>query len=192
MVRGDRPDAQALVNPEPDDRRLVALFLARRDEGAFRALYRRHTPFLYRLLLRLSGGDSQTAEEGVQETWARAVERLGEFAWRSQLRTWLAGIAIHWSREDARRRRRDASVALDDEALPAPGASAPIDRMDLERAVSELPEGYRAALLLHDVEGFTHEEIAAALGVDEGTSKSQLFRARRSLRLLLQTGGKTA
>ena len=190
MVRGDRPDAQALVNPEPDDRRLVALFLARRDEGAFRALYRRHTPFLYRLLLRLSGGGSQTAEEGVQETWVRAVERLGEFAWRSQLRTWLAGIAIHWSREDARRRRRDASVALDDEALPAPGASAPIDRMDLERAVSELPEGYRAALLLHDVEGFTHEEIAAALGVDEGTSKSQLFRARRSLRLMLQPGGK--
>ena len=190
MVRGDRPDAQALVNPEPDDRRLVALFLARRDEGAFRALYRRHTPFLYRLLLRLSGGDSQTAEEGVQETWVRAVERLGEFAWRSQLRTWLAGIAIHWSREDARRRRRDASVPLDDEALPAPGASAPIDRMDLERAVSELPDGYRAALLLHDVEGFTHEEIAAALGVDEGTSKSQLFRARRSLRLMLQPGGK--
>ena len=190
MVRGDRPDAQALVNPEPDDRRLVALFLARRDEGAFRALYRRHTPFLYRLLLRLSGGGSQTAEEGVQETWVRAVERLGEFAWRSQLRTWLAGIAIHWSREDARRRRRDASVALDDEALPAPGASAPIDRMDLERAVSELPDGYRAALLLHDVEGFTHEEIAAALGVDEGTSKSQLFRARRSLRLMLQPGGK--
>lgn len=190
MVRGDRPDAQALVNPEPDDRRLVALFLARRDEGAFRALYRRHTPFLYRLLLRLSGGGSQTAEEGVQETWVRAVERLGEFAWRSQLRTWLAGIAIHWSREDARRRRRDASVPLDDEALPAPGASAPIDRMDLERAVSELPDGYRAALLLHDVEGFTHEEIAAALGVDEGTSKSQLFRARRSLRLMLQPGGK--
>ena len=190
MVRGDRPDAQALVNPEPDDRRLVALFLARRDEGAFRALYRRHTPFLYRLLMRLSGGGSQTAEEGVQETWVRAVERLGEFAWRSQLRTWLAGIAIHWSREDARRRRRDASVALDDEALPAPGASAPIDRMDLERAVSELPDGYRAALLLHDVEGFTHEEIAAALGVDEGTSKSQLFRARRSLRLMLQPGGK--
>jgi len=178
------------VNPEPDDRRLVALFLARRDEGAFRALYRRHTPFLYRLLLRLSGGGSQTAEEGVQETWVRAVERLGEFAWRSQLRTWLAGIAIHWSREDARRRRRDASVALDDEALPAPGALAPIDRMDLERAVSELPDGYRAALLLHDVEGFTHEEIAAALGVDEGTSKSQLFRARRSLRLMLQPGGK--
>ena len=190
MVRGDRPDAQALVNPEPDDRRLVALFLARRDEGAFRALYRRHTPFLYRLLLRLSGGDSQTAEEGVQETWVRAVERFGKFAWRSQLRTWLAGIAIHWSREDARRRRRDASVALDDEALPEPGASAPIDRMDLERAVSELPDGYRAALLLHDVEGFTHEEIAAALGVDEGTSKSQLFRARRSLRLMLQPGGK--
>jgi RNA polymerase sigma-70 factor (ECF subfamily) len=176
------------VIAEPDDRRLVARFLARGDEAAFRALYRRHTPFLYRLLLRLSG--AQAAEEGVQETWIRALEGLGGFAWRSQLRTWLAGIAIHWSREEGRRRRRDAGEALDDAELAAPRASAPIDRMDLERAVSELPEGYRAALLLHDVEGFTHEEIAAALGVDEGTSKSQLFRARRSLRLMLQPGGK--
>lgn len=174
---------------DPEDRQLVERFLARRDEAAFRALYRRHTPFLYRLLLRLSGGGAQAAEEGVQETWVRAVERLGEFAWRSQLRTWLAGIAIHWSQEDARRRRRD-TAELDDATLPAPRATAPIDRMHLERAVSELPDGYRAALLLHDVEGFTHEEIAAALGVDAGTSKSQLFRARRTLRLMLQPGGK--
>ena len=167
-------------------------FLARRDEEAFLALYRRHTPFLYRLLMRLSGGSGQTATEGVQETWTRAVERLGTFAWRSQLRTWLAGIAIHWLKEEARRRGRDDAMTIDDTRLQAASGGNPIDRLDLERAVTQLPDGYRTVLVLHDVEGFTHEEIAALLDVDAGTSKSQLFRARRSLRLQLQTGGKTA
>lgn len=181
-----------LVTDEQPERLLVERFLARRDEQAFLALYRRHTPFLYRLLMRLSGASPQTAAEGVQETWVRAVERLAQFAWRSQLRTWLAGIAIHWLKEETRRRGRDAGIPIDDTTLPGPGAGRPIERLDLERAVTELPEGYRAVLVLHDVEGFTHEEIAALLGVDAGTSKSQLFRARRSLRLLLRTGGKTA
>jgi len=179
-----------VVTDEHTERRLVERFLAQRDEEAFLALYRRHTPFLYRLLMRMSGGNQQTAAEGVQETWVRAVEGLSQFAWRSQLRTWLAGIAIHWLKEETRRRGRNTG-AIDETTLTTAGGS-PIDRIDLERAVTELPDGYRTVLVMHDVEGFTHEEIAALLGVDPGTSKSQLSRARRSLRLLLQTGGKTA
>jgi RNA polymerase sigma-70 factor (ECF subfamily) len=179
------------VTDDPLERQLVERFLARRDEEAFLALYRQHTPFLYRLLTRLSGGSTQAATEGVQETWVRAVERLGTFSWRSRLRTWLAGIAIHWFHEEARR-DRDADVELSDESLVAATTARPIDRVDLERALRELPAGYRAALVLHDVEGFTHEEIASLLGVDAGTSKSQLSRARRSLRHMLQPGGKPA
>jgi len=180
------------VTPDDDEeRRLVERFLARRDEGAFLGLYRLHTPFLHRLLTRVSGSP-QTAADGVQETWVRAVEGLGAFAWRSRLRTWLAGIAINWLREESRRHRADPAPAPDDEASHGYTTGDPSDRLDLERAVMMLPEGYRAALVLHDIEGFTHEEIAGLLGLDAGTSKSQLSRARRSLRLLLQPGGKPA
>jgi RNA polymerase sigma-70 factor, ECF subfamily len=172
---------------EDDDRILVSRFLARRDEAVFRALYRRHSPFLYRFLLRLTGGRAAEAEEGVQETWIRAVEGLGGFAWRSSLKTWLAGIAIHWSRERARRLRREESLP-DEEAVPAPPIRREIERLDLERAVAALPAGYREALVLHDVEGYTHDEVARLRGIEVGTSKSQLSRARRALRALL-TGG---
>lgn len=172
-----------------EDRSLVARFLAGRDEATFRALYRRHTPFLYRLLLRISGGRAAEAEEGVQETWVRAAERLGGFEWRSALRTWLAGIAIRWWREETRRGLREATFPYED-FVPAAPIRREIERLDLERALFALAEGYRSAILLHDVEGYTHEEIAELTGVDAGTSKSQLSRARRALRASLS--GRTA
>jgi RNA polymerase sigma-70 factor (ECF subfamily) len=181
MVRGDSPDAPALAGGE--DRRLVARFLARRDEAAFRALYGRHTGALYRFLLRLTGR-SADAEEGVQETWVRACRSLERFEWRSALSTWLAGIAVRWWREERRRRGlRDDPGEADGPAV-GPIASE-IDRIDLERALGELSSGYREAILLHDVYGHTHAEIASMLDVDEGTSKSQLSRARRALRARL-------
>ena len=174
---------------DEDDRLLVSRFLAGGDETAFRALYRRHTPFLYRFLLRISGGRAADAEEGVQETWVRAAERLPGFEWRSALKTWLAGIAIRWWREEARRGKREAPMPDGDLAPVAPVRRG-IERMDLERALLALAEGYRAAILLHDVEGYTHDEIAEMTGVDAGTSKSQLTRARRALRA--QLSGRTA
>ncbi len=171
-----------------DDRRLVGRFLAARDEASFRALYTRHTRFLYRFLLRLTGGQVAEAEEGVQETWVRAVKGLPAFAGRSSLRTWLAGIAMHWSRERARHSRREPG-SLEQSALGAEPIHGEIDRLDLERAVAALPAGYREVLVLHDVEGYTHEEVARLLGVEAGTSKSQLSRARRALRARLSGGG---
>jgi len=168
-----------------EDRALVHRFLERRDEVAFRALYDRHSGRLYRFLLRLTGRAAE-AEEGVQETWVRACRGLERFAWRSALSTWLAGIAIRWWREECRRRGRvteeePAEAGLADIA-PSPGE---IDRIDLERALGDLALGYREAILLHDVFGHTHGEIAELLDVDEGTSKSQLSRARRALRARL-------
>ena len=172
---------------EAEDRALVAEFLAQRDEAAFLALYRRHTPFLHRFLRSLSGQLSE-AEDLVQETWVRGVQRLDGFAWRSSLKTWLAGIALNTWRE---RRRAPPAATLDDDRLPeAPPARHEIASVDLERALSRLSAGYREAILLHDVAGYTHEEIAALTGVDAGTSKSQLSRARRALRARLS--GRTA
>jgi RNA polymerase sigma-70 factor, ECF subfamily len=166
----------------PDDRDLVAAVARAGDEAAFRALYRRHTPALYRLALRLGGGDEPWAEELVQRAWVRAVEGLGTFAWRSALSTWLAGIAINCARELWREARGLEEVSL---TLSRGGAPSAEDRIDLERAIASLPHGYRQVFVLHDVEGYTHEEIGGLLGVEAGTSKSQLSHARRRLRAVL-------
>ena len=174
---------------EAGDRQLAAAILADRDEAAFRLLYRRHTPALFRLALRLGAGDEAWAEELVQRTWIRAVERLGGFGWRAAFRTWLSGILVNCARESWRERRRSREVAWPADTATVPAAfSDPADRVDLERAVARLPEGCREVLVLHDVEGFTHEEIARMLDIESGTSKSQLFHARRRLREQLGTG----
>ncbi len=172
---------------QPSDQALVDRFIARGDEEAFRLLFRRHTPRLYAMVLRLSGGRTDEAEDIVQVTWLRAARHLGRFEWRSSLATWLTGIAINCAREARRRPSREWAPVETLERLPAPLISAG-DRLDLERAIATLPDGYREVLVLHDVEGMTHEEIASALGIAAGTSKSQLFHARRTLRRWLGTG----
>ncbi len=155
------------------------------NERAFRALYRRHTPAVFRLVVRVLGGAGPDAEDAVQDAWVRAVRALPGFRWESSLRTWLTGIALNRAREQLRRLGR----RLDDQPLPLVGGAArpdPTDtRIDLEAALQALPEGYRTVLLLHDWEGFTHPEIADQLEIAVGTSRSQLFHARRALRRAL-------
>ncbi len=168
-----------------DDQELVRSALEDRSESAFLALYDRHTPRLFRSVRRLLGS-SADAEDAVQEAWLRAMRGLPAFQWRSALSTWLTGIAINVAREQLERDGRWPTVGLTDELLAAPSVATDID---LERAIALLPAGYRAAFVLHDIEGFTHEDIARQLGWSEGTSKSQLSRARRALRRVL--GGAT-
>jgi RNA polymerase sigma-70 factor (ECF subfamily) len=141
------------------------------------ALYREHTPYLFRLALRLLGGRRAEAEDAVQDTWLRATARLEEFRGDASLRTWLAGFTVNCCRERWRRREGDLPDAPD-----AAAAEPILDRLDLERAIAELPDGHREVFVLHDLEGFTHEEIATRLGIVPGTSKSQLSRARAALR----------
>lgn len=160
------------------DRRDVRLIQASGDEHAFRSLYRRHTPALYAFACRLMGGESSDVEDIVQDAWLRAVRGLGDFGWRSSLRTWLSSIVLNCCRE----RWREKPEAHDPSAdAPAPSGDLHLS-MDLEAAVAALPPGYRAVLILHDVEGYTHDEIGEKLGIQPGTSKSQLFHARRALR----------
>lgn len=176
-----------------EDRELAAAVARSGDEKAFRALYRRHTPALYRLALRLGGGDGPWAEELVQRAWIRAVEGLSAFGWRSSLSTWLGGIAVNCARELWREARPGGEFVPGDERhlIPSARGSPDVeDRVDLERAIERLPDGYREVFVLHDVEGYTHEEIGELLGIETGTSKSQLSRARRRLRATLAPEGR--
>jgi RNA polymerase sigma-70 factor (ECF subfamily) len=131
------------------------------------------------------GGAEAESEDVVQETWIRAADRLSGFRWESQFATWLTGISVNLCRDRLRRdARRQELQPLDGVELHV-RAGRHEDRIDLERAIALLPAGYREVLILHDVEGFTHGEIGERLGIAEGTSKSQLFFARRAMRSLL-------
>jgi RNA polymerase sigma factor (sigma-70 family) len=166
---------------ERSDLELVERVLSRGDESAFRELYRRHSPMLFRLALRLLGGSDPDAGDVLQEAWCRAFEGLRRFSGGSSLRTWLAGVVVNCSREHIRARAQSRSLPSAGLASP-PAEPSPEREMDVRRALDALPEGYREVLVLHDVGGYTHEEIALALDIAPGTSKSQLSRARRALR----------
>ena len=167
------------------DRMLAEAILDEEDESAFRELYTRHTSRLYMLVLRLLAGAEHDAEDVVQETWIRACEGLDRFRWDSAYSTWLMRIGVHVAVDLLRRRGRDLARAGNPDCDP-PASPLPLDeRIDLERAIATLAEGLREVVVLHDIEGMTHGEIAQLLGVAEGTSKSQLFSARRALRRLL-------
>jgi len=178
--------AVPVSGPDPA-RSLVGRFLATRDERAFRDLYRAATPRLWAFALRLAGGRAGEAEELVQECWARAVERLDRFRGDSAFASWLGGILVNCWRESWRELRWIADEEPPGEP-PSPGTPPdPASRLDLESALARLPEGSRAVLLLHDVEGMTHAEIGDRLGIAAGTSKSRLFAARRAMARRLDT-----
>jgi RNA polymerase sigma-70 factor (ECF subfamily) len=161
------------VTPADDS---ALLRLRRGDEAAFRELYRRHTPRVFAIALRLLSRRAD-AEDAVQEAWLRAVRGLDTFRGDSAFATWLTGIAIRCSLESLRKRGPLGRLVSEQTVEPRPH-----ETIDLEQAIAALPDGYRAVLLLHDVEGHTHEEVAALLDIEPGTSKSQLFHARRALR----------
>ena len=170
------------ANAGRDDRWLAQAVVERGDERAFRTLYRRHSGRLYRVLLRVMSGSGPDAEDALQETWIRAVAALPRFRWESALGTWLTGISINVARERLRVPRRTVEL---EEAGDVPLPSDPSLCVDLESAIAQLPEEGKSVLILHDVEGYTHAEIAAALGIAEGTSKSRLSRARQALQDVL-------
>lgn len=165
---------------QDEDAALLDAYLLKRTDRAFLAIYDRHAAAMYALALRLVGGRADAAADVLQEAWLRAVQRLPEFRRQSSLRTWLCGFVINCSRE---RLRVPLFEPISDlaEARPEAGLG-----LDVERAIWALPDGYRMVVILHDIHGYTHREIASSLGIDEGTSKSQLSRARDALRRSLQ------
>ena len=165
----------------PDDRPLVREFLASRNAEAFAALYHGHSAVLFGLAVRLVGRPD--AEDVVQDAWVRAIRALPGFRWGSSLRTWLCGILVNCCRERWAAARSDGG---DERMADTAGVTAdPASALDLEAALQRLAPGYRAVVVLHDVYGYTHPEIATLLGCEVGTSKSQLARGRGVLRQLL-------
>jgi RNA polymerase sigma-70 factor (ECF subfamily) len=159
------------------------------DPAAQRALYDAHVDRVYRLAYRFAG-DADLARDFTQDTFIRAFDRLRTFKRRSSFSTWLHSIGVSVALNglrSVRRLRERETHAVDTETMGAVArvGSEPDLKERLARAIDALPEGYRAVFVMHDVEGYTHEEIGGALGIEAGTSKAQLSRARAKLRTAL-------
>ncbi|MFO7588590.1 MAG: sigma-70 family RNA polymerase sigma factor [Gemmatimonadota bacterium] len=156
------------------------------DPSAMEALYAVHAGRVYSVVRRLVG-DDHLAEDVSQDAWVRAFQKLASFRGDAAFGTWMHRLAVNTALNQLRRRGRRPDV----EAAAEPPPSAPdpdetvLNQRVLGQALDRLPEGYRRVLVLHDVEGLTHEEIAERLGVAVGTSKSQLHKARARMRELL-------
>ena len=155
------------------------------DVAAFERLYRENVDRIYALCLRMSG-DGVRAQELTQDVFVRAWEKLGGFEGKSAFSTWLHRLAVNvvLGSKRAEGIRVGKVFGTDDlEAYETPTRPPdPGDAVDLERAIATLPPGARAVFVLHDVEGYKHEEIAELHGIAVGTCKAQLHRARRLLR----------
>jgi RNA polymerase sigma-70 factor (ECF subfamily) len=166
--------------------------IRRGELGAFEELYRAHAGRIYSLALRMLG-NAADAEDLLQEIFLTAHRKLETFRGDAALGTWLYRLATNQVLDHVRSRAArtgQMTDGLDDAAVIADGmghrlGERAIDRIDLERALAQLPEGCRAAFVLHDVEGLEHREVADVLGIAEGTSKSQVHKARLRLRALL-------
>jgi RNA polymerase sigma-70 factor, ECF subfamily len=161
------------------------------DVEAFERLYRTHVGRVHALVRRLAGNDRRNGpEELVQDVFVRAFEKLHTFRGESAFSTWLYRLAVNVVIETKRSEiRREARLSSEDALAELPersGQRAPATAVDLERAIAALPDGARTVLVLFDIEGYTHDEIALLLEVTPGTSKSQLHRARRLMREALE------
>ncbi|MCU0988148.1 MAG: sigma-70 family RNA polymerase sigma factor [Xanthomonadales bacterium] len=159
----------------------------RGDRAAFEKLYRRHRDRVYGLLWRLAGGDAALAEDLLQEAFVRAWQKLDSFRGESRFGTWLHRLSANVALSDRRIRlkRVQRETALDEGAERTAMGDRDVragQQMDLERAIAALPERARTVLVLYDIEGYSHAEIAELTDMAVGSSKAQLHRARKLIR----------
>ena len=158
------------------------------DEAAMRSLWSRHAPHIDAVVRRLVGQDMDLAADIAQEVWIQIFRALPQYRGDSQFGTWAHRIAVNRTSNALRKTRRLAKIEVE---VDEESATVDIDpdrtlmMQTIEGAAAKLSPGARAVFLLHDVEGFTHEEIAERLGITSGGSKSQLFKARAKLRIML-------
>ena len=196
-----QPLASLFPSKAAGDVRSADLELARRcqdgDAAAFEELYRTHAGRLYSLLVRMAGSQVE-AEDLLQDVFLHAYRKMASFRGDSTLGTWLYRLTVNHCLDVLRGRRtkmQRATDSLDDDESVEPAAAMPmvptaVSRLDLDRAIAKLPGGCRAAFVLHDVEGLEHHEVASLLGISQGTSKSQVHKARMKLRALLGGAGR--
>lgn len=166
------------------------------DIASFEELYRRHFRRVYSLALRMTGSPEE-AEDLTQDTFTHLYNKIGSFRGESAFTTWLHRMTVNQVLMHFRRRKsRPEFTAFSNEEGETPvqivqgtenqNKMPVVDRIILENAISKLPPGYRSVFVLHDIEGHEHGEIAEMLGISEGTSKSQLHKARLKLRELIR------
>ncbi|WP_447736708.1 RNA polymerase sigma factor [Rhodanobacter soli] len=157
------------------------------DRHAFQRLYQLHVGRVHGAVYRLAGYDHARAEDLTQDAFIRAWQKLPGFRHESAFGTWLYRLAVNVALMDIRARGADPVSMLDDEHLPDTGETpfCAAEREELERAIGQLPPRARAVLVLHDIEGWRHEDIGSELDMAVGTSKAQLHRARGLLRKVL-------
>ncbi len=163
------------------------------DGVAFEELYRRHYRRVYALTLRMMGNPTE-AEDMTQDVFLQLFNKVGMFRGDSAFTTWLHRMSVNQVLMHFRKKSTRSELLTDEGETPVqivqgtanPGAMPVIDRISLERALNELPVGYRTVFVLHDIEGYEHYEVAQMLGIAEGTSKSQLHKARLKLRQLIK------
>ena len=188
----EHPSWRQAANPARSEEMELVQRCRRGDLAAFEELYRAHAGKLFSVACRMLGNPAD-AEDLLQEIFLSAHRKLDGFRGESALGTWLYRLAtnhcLDYLRSRAARTNQLTDTLDDDQGRFEPGrgglAEQAITKMDLERALAQLPEGCRAAFVLHDVEGLEHKEVAEALGIAEGTSKSQVYKARLRLRALL-------
>jgi RNA polymerase sigma-70 factor (ECF subfamily) len=170
-------------SPKSDSDAVDATLAASGDGHAFERLYRGHISRIHSLARRMLSDDE--ADEAAQDVFVRAWEKLGTFRGEAAFGTWLHRLAINVILGRRERRGIQRQRYLEDDGVlerVAGRRAAPETSMDMETAIGQLPDGARQIFVLHDVEGYRHEEIAEMLGLAAGTSKSQLHRARMALR----------
>jgi RNA polymerase sigma-70 factor (ECF subfamily) len=183
LTANGRDREQRYKDHRVNEAQLIARVIAG-DRLAGRALYDTHAPRVYSLAYRMSG-DPERAREFTQDTFIRAFARLSQFRGDAAFSTWLHRIVVTVISNARRSEIRFArEVALDEASLVEASAveAEPDLKECIARAVENLSEAYRTTLIMHDIEGYTHGEIAGILGVPEGTSKSRLSAARAQLR----------
>jgi RNA polymerase sigma-70 factor (ECF subfamily) len=163
------------------------------DIAAFEELYRRHFRRVYSLSLRMTGSPEE-AEDLTQETFTHLYNKIGSFRGDSAFTTWLHRMTVNQVLMHFRRRKSRPEFTTEEGETPVQIVQGTenhnrmpiVDRMILENAITKLPPGYRSVFVLHDIEGYEHGEVAGMLGISEGTSKSQLHKARLKLRELIR------
>ena len=183
-----RAAAKVAPKPEgtaPNEDEVLVRKAQQGDEGAFEQLYRWHVNRVYAVCLRLCC-DAVTAQELTQDAFVRAWERPDSFRHESAFSSWLYRLTVNVVLGDRRSQQRRAAKMAEAQSIgglySGPEAPSPETRLDLEAAIELLPDGARQVFVLHDVEGYKHEEIANLVGIAPGTSKAHLHRARKVLR----------
>jgi RNA polymerase sigma-70 factor, ECF subfamily len=188
-------EEEAMIRDENSSRsdEELARLAADGDAAAFDEIYSRHRRFVYNLALRMTGNQAD-ADDLTQESFVSVLRRVGSFRGEALFTTWLYRLVINQVNMHFRYRRLRPETQTSDKEISEHGpgraggtdpAKSLIDRIAIEKAVRMLPTGYRSAFILYDVEGYNHEEAAQLSGHTAGTSKSQLHKARASLRAML-------